>query len=413
MTAITVLVAVLLGAPIGMLLVECLAALWPPRRATRGDDARPRADVLMCAHNEEDSIGETLANLQSELRPGDRVVVVADNCDDATAEIARQHGAVVVERRDPDRRGKGYALSFGLDRLEDDHASIIVVFDADCRFVPGGLDRVVSTSHATGRPVQAAYRMAPAENLTGFNVVSHFAVLVKNIVRLRGMTRLGMPALITGSGTAYPWGAIRALPLAQNSVAEDTLLSVDLALHGDGGRFREDAEVFGSLPSRLAGAKSQRKRWEHGHMTVALQSIPRLLVAAVLQGRPSLAFLALDLAIPPLSLLGAIWTLVALLGLVLGAAGFGWGPAAASAATGLMLLVAVAVAWRCAKVKASALSTLLSIPFYVLSKIPIYVAFVFRRQRIYTRTERDESFSAAALPGQGIASPGRTEVVGE
>src|SRR5437762_2498433 len=73
---------------------------------------------------------------------GDRVLVVADNCTDATAAVAREHGVDVVDRFDETRRGKGFALDFGLRALDEISSAppIVVMLDADCMLAPGALD---------------------------------------------------------------------------------------------------------------------------------------------------------------------------------------------------------------------------------------------------------------------------------
>src|SRR6476469_7481059 len=95
--------AALLLMPLAVLTVECLAALLPGRRtAYTPAGARPLCVVLVPAHDEESGLPPTLAGLRSQLRPGDRLLVVADNCTDRTAAVARAAGAEVVERHDPD-----------------------------------------------------------------------------------------------------------------------------------------------------------------------------------------------------------------------------------------------------------------------------------------------------------------------
>ena len=99
-----------------------------------------RFDVVVPAHDEEAGIARTIASLAALDYPASmfRVVVVADNCSDATAERARAAGATVLERVDTQRRGKGYALSFAFDAcLRDGRASAVVVVDADTSVSPG------------------------------------------------------------------------------------------------------------------------------------------------------------------------------------------------------------------------------------------------------------------------------------
>src|SRR5205085_6347229 len=95
-------------------------ALPASRAAAPGASRRPRVAVLMPAHNEAAGIAASLATVTPQLVAGDRLLVVADNCVDDTAAVAAAAGAEVVQRRDTTRRGKGYALGFGLRHLAPD-----------------------------------------------------------------------------------------------------------------------------------------------------------------------------------------------------------------------------------------------------------------------------------------------------
>jgi glycosyltransferase involved in cell wall biosynthesis len=110
-----------------ILFVECVASLLLPlgRDVTR--PAGISVVVLVPAHNEEEGIGPAVAGAQSQLAPGDRVLVVADNCTHDTAQLARAAGAEVIERSDRERRGKGYALAFGVDHLEPNPPDVVLV----------------------------------------------------------------------------------------------------------------------------------------------------------------------------------------------------------------------------------------------------------------------------------------------
>ena len=91
--------------------------------------------LLVAAHNEETVIGELVRSLKSIEYPAEKfeIFVVADNCTDKTAEVAAENGAVVWERFDKSKRGKGYAMEFAFDKLFDMEKSYeyICVFDAD------------------------------------------------------------------------------------------------------------------------------------------------------------------------------------------------------------------------------------------------------------------------------------------
>ena len=143
--ALTLLDVILLLCALGLfipsvvLFIECVAALfWQPVEVTEYEfSEHPKLAVLVPAHNEGSCIRATLETVIPQLQVADRVVVVADNCSDDTATIARAAGATVIERQDPERMGKGYALDFGLQFIETDPPDVLVLVDADCRVEPG------------------------------------------------------------------------------------------------------------------------------------------------------------------------------------------------------------------------------------------------------------------------------------
>jgi cellulose synthase/poly-beta-1,6-N-acetylglucosamine synthase-like glycosyltransferase len=379
----------LLLLPVLVLVTESLAALRPPRGAPAGRAPNTRCAVLVPAHDEEACIRTTLASVVPQLRPGDRLLVVADNCADRTAEFARSAGAAVVERVDPDRRGKGFALDFGVRALEPDPPDVVVVVDADCLVRPGGIDLLVGEADRTGRPVQAVYLLDPPPGAGVRAQVSGFAFRFKNQVRPLGLDRLGLPCLLTGSGMAFPWEVLRGARLASANITEDMRLGLDLACAGHPPKLCARAGVHSVLPSGRQAAYRQRTRWEHGHMGTLLTQAPRLLVAAVRQRRLDLLGLALELSVPPLSVLGLLYAAAAAAaGLLWSAAGAPL-PAALLACGGLAAAGALLASWARFGRKSLPFTSLLAAPLYALGKVPIYLAFVLRPQRAWARTARD------------------------
>ncbi|HEX4131708.1 MAG TPA: glycosyltransferase family 2 protein [Pirellulales bacterium] len=382
--------ASVVAVPIGVLCAECVAALLPSggdyAHGQPGDTDDCRVDVLIPAHNEQAVLGETLAALAEQLAPGDRVWVIADNCDDDTAAIARRARVNALERRDAVRRGKGYALDYAVRLLESDPGDVVVILDADCELSPGSLRQMARMAHHSRHPVQAGYTMAAAASRPR-DAVSQLAVLVKNIVRPLGLSRLGLPCLLTGSGMAFPWPVIRDASLASGNIVEDMKLSIDMLLAGTPPRFCPEAGVSAMLPGERRAVTSQRTRWEHGHLQTILSQTPRLLRAAMRGRRPSLLASALDLAIPPLSLLVIAWCAAAMMALVCGLLGAGWLPMAISAVSGSML-AAVVVAVNAKFGAGGSWRALLAVPLYVAGKVPIYLGFLWRRQTAWVRTAR-------------------------
>ncbi|HUG92325.1 MAG TPA: glycosyltransferase family 2 protein [Planctomycetaceae bacterium] len=386
---LTIAVAALL-VPTAVFALECLLSVWPLRREPDGDTAAPlRTVVLVPAHNEELVLAQTLERLLPSLAPGDRALVVADNCTDRTAEIARQCGAEVLERTDPTRRAKGFALDFGVRALAADPPDVLVILDADSQVEPRTIATLSRRTAASGRPVQALYLLEAGDGRP-VQLVSEFGFRFKNLVRPLGLARLGLPCQLMGSGMALPWTIADRVVWASDHLTEDMQLGLDLALTGTPAVFCPEARVTSRFPDRPAAWLSQRTRWEQGHLRTLVQHVPRLTWAALRQRRIDLAALALDLLVPPLSLLILLWLAAA------GAAGAGWlcGASAGAlwllAAGGLLAGVAVAAAWAVHCRERIPLRTVAAIPGYIVRKLPIYASFFLRKgERRWVRTERE------------------------
>jgi cellulose synthase/poly-beta-1,6-N-acetylglucosamine synthase-like glycosyltransferase len=343
----------------------------------------------MPAHNEAGIITRTIRNVQGQLAPGDRLLVIADNCSDETAAEARAAGADVIERSDPDRRGKGYALDYGLNHLAADPPPVIAVVDADCDLAPGALDAVVRQAFATDRPAQGIYLIGTGREADVPRRLSAFAVQFKNQIRPLGLHQLGLPCLLNGTGMAFPWRVIRAARLNTGSIVEDTLLGVDLALQGHPAQLCPTAFLTGAAAPDRAAAAKQRTRWEHGHVQTILDWVPALLRTGLVKGRPTLIGLGMELGIPPLSLLILAWvvlTTVCLLWWQL--ANGSWAPALILASAALLTGLAVLMAWRKFGRKTMPLFTLVTAPLYIAWKLPIYLRLVTGREKSWVRTDR-------------------------
>ncbi len=194
-----------------ILFVECIAACLSavPYQQKRYDDEDTqdikdkKVTVLVPAHNEETVIRSTLENLKAELGNKHELLLIADNCTDATVEIANALGVTVIERHDTNLRGKGYALDYGLRYIESQPPDVVVFVDADCMVAKGAIEQLSQTAITTQRPIQATYLMEKPKSSSPKESVSAFAFKVKNFVRPYGLTQLKMPCLLTGDGYGF------------------------------------------------------------------------------------------------------------------------------------------------------------------------------------------------------------------
>ena len=351
--------------------------------------SRARVAVLVPAHNEAGGIAETVQSILAQLLPGDRVIVVADNCCDDTAIAAAQAGAEVIERNDAGRRGKGYALDFGMRHLEAQPPDVVLVIDADCLVQEGALELLARRCMDAGGPVQALYLMHAAPNAGLHMRIAEFAWLVKNQVRPIGWHRLGLPCQLMGTGMAFPWPLIRSAQLANGHLTEDMKLGLELAIAGFPAVFLSSAVVSSRFAAAEAGVKSQRVRWEHGHLSMILSEFPRLFATALIKRDTRLLGLALDLCVPPLALLVLGLAGIVMLSMAAALLGLSWTPLMLSACALGLLAGAILLAWQGWGQAVISLRELINIPGYVLSKIPLYCKFLIKRQKEWIRTERD------------------------
>ena len=386
--------ATLLAVPATVYALQCIAgSLLPDRRRDPDDELPERTVVLVPAHDEEVVVADTVRGLVHAVARGldgrGEVLVVADNCQDATAARARDAGARVLERNDPDRRGKGFAIAFGARALEQTPPDVVVLVDADCRTTPAALRHLALRAAAGERPVQADYILQPPPNPTPTSGISGLAVLVKNRVRPRGMRRLGLPCQLTGSGMAMRYTTLRGAPETGADIVEDMVLGVELALQGRPPTSTSAAEVWSQLPAGRSAAAGQRRRWEHGHLATMLRYAPRLLLHGLAKLSPHRLALALDLLVPPMALLvlaTTTWAACCWSAHLLGSATWPlWISGSALAAVALGTLTAWAVHGR----RTLPLRHLVFVPIYVLWKVPLYLAFFLRKgQRSWNRTAR-------------------------
>jgi cellulose synthase/poly-beta-1,6-N-acetylglucosamine synthase-like glycosyltransferase len=352
----------------------------------------PRVVVLVPAHNESAHLLPTVGSLRAQIGPGSRVLVVADNCTDDTAALARQAGADVVERHDPLRRGKGHALAFGVDQLRADPPDVVVVIDADCVPDVGAVADLAERCHTLQRPVQLLNLMSSPPGAALRIRVMEFAMVMKNLVRPLGSQRLGGVCHLAGTGMALPWALASTAHLATGHVAEDMALGVDLARAGKGAVFLPTARIRSSFLPHPAAVRVQKARWEHGHLDTLRTQLPGLLRDMTHQRSRPLAALALDLCIPPVALYVSM-----VAGLLAALMALAWAWPAARAAAALVaggagaLVLAVLLGWWHFGRHLLRAGDLLRLPLYALWKLPVYLAYATGRRSGWVRTERATS----------------------
>jgi cellulose synthase/poly-beta-1,6-N-acetylglucosamine synthase-like glycosyltransferase len=384
--------SVITALPVAVLLLETIAAMSGGEGAlapSSDQTNRARVGVLIPAHDEEVTLPAIVPSIRRQLRDGDRLLVVADNCSDATAVLAERLGAEVAVRTDPTKRGKGFALDHGIRHFAGDAPEILVVIDADCVLSDFAIDRLAEMCGATNRPVQALYLMLSGPAAPEVTRLREFAWRVKNEIRPRGLSSLGLPCQLMGTGMAFPWELIARANLATGALVEDLKLGLELAAGGHPPMFCPAAVVTSEFPVTDEGSRTQQRRWEQGHLGLIAAEIPGFLLTAVRRRNVDLLVLALDAAVPPLSLLAMMVLSFLLLGAGAWRLGMGLAAFVISLTAFLGLIVATTACWL--KVGRNLLtpSSASTIAGAFLRKIPFYWRILIRRDRSgWVRTDR-------------------------
>lgn len=364
-----------------ILSIEVFAACISPRPQNQATptDFPGKIAVLVPAHNEQIGIAETLRDIKRHLGPAHRLIVVADNCTDDTAAIAMALGAEVTQRFDPTRRGKGYALDWGLAFLASEPPDIVIIIDADCHIADNALFSLAREAARLNRPVQARYVMAASEQSTIGQQVGEFAWLVKNHTRPLGLKLMNLPCQLMGTGMAFPWKLISSANLANGHIVEDLKLGLDLAKLGSAPSFLPEAVVSSTFPSSAEGMRAQRQRWEHGHIYLIGNVAIPLLCRGIVRRDVNLTVLSLDLLVPPLSLLGFVILALLVASGVGAVCGLPLHAFILSVACLFLFATSMILAWLRFGYAVLPARSLLKIPPYIWAKLPIYAKLALGR----------------------------------
>jgi cellulose synthase/poly-beta-1,6-N-acetylglucosamine synthase-like glycosyltransferase len=299
----TTLLLALATVPGSMELVWLTVGALLPQRPLGGRQPHrcPALAVVVPAHNEERYVARCVGSLLACKAPAAsfQVIVVADNCSDATAHRARGAGARVLVRDDARRRGKGYALQHAFDLLMREGFDAFVVVDADSVVAANFVEQLAAEIAAGADAVQAPYGVLnPSASLRAR--LMRVALLAFNRFRLRGRAGWGVSAGILGNGFALTRATLHEVPYAAHSIVEDLEYHLRLVRAGRKVRFASRTHVLADMPIGETAAASQRARWEGGRFRMIGEHCPKLL-GGVLRGKWALAEPLLELLLLPLA----------------------------------------------------------------------------------------------------------------
>lgn len=377
------------------------------RDATDTHDNRPGSPaqhttvfaIFMPAYNEAAVIERAIKALMSLDYPQDRfsVYVVADNCTDATADIARGAGATVHERTDAANAGKGPALNWLFEQVEGSEVfDAVAVIDADTSVDPSFLQEMNAALASGSLAAQGRYDVFEPSESTAAGIRAA-ALASRHHLRPLGRNALGGSSGLFGNGMVFDRSLLTGRTWSGHLV-EDAEFQNELLLDGLCVEYVPGARVRAEMPDTLDASVTQNERWELGRLQVARRYVPRLLGLAA-TGEPALRVARLDAAadhlVPPMSVFaaangiagaGAVATTI-----LRGTAG-DRRAVLLCAASGVALVGHVLVALRLADAPRSTYRALAAAPRAIAWKVALWARVLVRPKSVaWVRTQRNEA----------------------
>ncbi|MHB8106080.1 MAG: glycosyltransferase family 2 protein [Candidatus Cryosericum sp.] len=249
-----------------------------------GPGTTHRFAVLICAKNEEKVIGLLVSSLKAQHYPAEAfdIFVVADNCADRTAKIARAAGATVYERFDPARQTKGYALNWFFERFLKDHAGgydACVIFDADNlaeRDFLAAMNRQLNAGH----PIATGLRLGKNSSSSWVSGCGSLFWLVQTRLLYIPRGRMNLPCCsVGGTGFMFDLAVLGDQGWHTTSICEDIEFTLNSIADGYFIAYAPDAVFYDEQPITLMQSLRQRYRWSLGTVQTLSTSLPRLFRA--------------------------------------------------------------------------------------------------------------------------------------
>ncbi|MBI2430320.1 MAG: glycosyltransferase [Ignavibacteriales bacterium] len=367
----------LLGFFLSYLLLLSILALFVPVRSSVQIHRKRKFACVVPAHNEERNIAKTVSNLKSIDYPRELydVVVIADNCTDDTASVAWHSGAMVMERSDKKKKGKGHALQWAFEQLQKSPVGYegYVVIDADSVVSKNFLQVMNWYLEQGNGSIQSADLVAPNPGAWS-SEVSRISLTLYNYVRPLGRKALNCSAGLRGNGMCFSADTLKQVPWQAHSLTEDLEYGLILLQHGISTAFAPEANVWATMPAKSKNAESQRARWEGGRLPIVKKYAPELFRSAVKEMSWKKADALIDLLTP------AFVNMVAVILFVIGIKYFGEYVAQMQSGIplgGWLLLFIISISYVligliAAKADPALCKAVIYFPVYLLWKLRLY-----------------------------------------
>ena len=262
---------------LGMLQGEKKSAGSSEKNTASNDKAEnfSRFAVVICAHDEENVIGNLLENLQSQNYPAEKfhVFVLADHCKDGTVKKAKAFANVTVwERTGGERSGKGAVLNWGMEKIlqKQNDFDRVLFFDADNQIRPDFLQQM-NGAFLAGAEIVTGRRLTenPFDSLISQWYTLYWAVV--NSLYNRPRQNLGLSSMLSGTGFAFRMELLQGSGWKTYSLSEDIEFTFLENLKGHCVTYLNDAIFYDEQPVRLSVMWTQLRRWCTGDFQIAFR----------------------------------------------------------------------------------------------------------------------------------------------
>lgn len=356
--------------------------------------------LVVSAHNEEAVIGQLVENLKHLDYPKYMydIMIIADNCTDKTASIAKEYGAMVFERFHREKRGKGFALEWMFEKIfqMEKKYDAVVIFDAD-NLVKTNFLREMNHKLVQGHQIVQCY--LDSKNPFDTWVTASFSIAFWHTNRLLQLARynIGLSNILGGTGMCITTKVLKEFGWGATSLTEDLEFSMKALLNGVKTTWAHDAVIYDEKPLTFMQAWNQRKRWAQGHVDIFIRYFPKLMWKGVTTGNFSMIDASIHLFQPALVMMVTFFLLLNSI------------PAISSNYTYIFESIMPLEFWQTIsyvqlfspvaallldRVDKRAFRYILYYPIFIYSWIPIcFIGFIYRHRREWSHTAHTRSIS--------------------
>lgn len=370
--------------------------IFPKQKQFNNKQDKKCFAIIVPAHNEEEVIALTLANLNKINYPKDlfHIFVIADNCTDQTFIRATKMGAIVLERENKNYQGKGYALNWCFKLLQKSpiYFDAFLVIDADT-VVSENILHVLNVYLNNGHSaIQCADLVKPEPGIWS-SEITRIGLYLYNYVRPLGRKMINCSAGLRGNGMCFNSDLLKKVPWQAYSQTEDLEYGLTLLLNGIHVTFAPEAKVYAVMPANSKNAESQRARWEFGRFPIVKKYSSLLFKEAIKNKSFKIFDFFIELVTPAFVNLFLVTVIMLVLNLIFNVVNIIPTNTYLLLWTGIFLLQIFYVlsGLYLAQADANAYKALWHAPQYIVWKVILYFkTFLKGHTKMWIRTPREE-----------------------